>query len=82
MPDSELLNCFSLISHINHTFIRSTGATILMLAYGYKVESNDDRLVRIAEDAMVGFAKASEPGAFLVDRIPFCKTYIVDQQHC
>lgn len=51
---------------------RSTGAAILMLSYGYQVEGDDDYLVKIAEDAMIGFAKASEPGAFLVDRFPLC----------
>ncbi len=44
-----------------------------MISYGYKVTSEKDPLVRIAEEAMLGFAKASEPGAFLVDRFPFCK---------
>jgi len=52
---------------------QSTGATILMISYGYKVTSEKDPLVRIAEEAMLGFAKASEPGAFLVDRFPFLK---------
>ena len=42
-----------------------------MISYGYKVTLEDDPLVRIAEEAMIGFAKASEPGAFLVDRFPF-----------
>ena len=54
---------------------RSTGALILRLAYGYGVaEAKDtcgeDALVRAVEVAMHGFAKASEPGAFLVDNFP------------
>ncbi|KLO13999.1 cytochrome P450 [Schizopora paradoxa] len=52
---------------------QSTGATILMISYGYKVAPADDPYVRIAEEAMLGFAKASEPGAFLVDRFQFLK---------
>lgn len=51
---------------------RSTGAAILMLAYGYSAQSEGDPLVNIAEEAMRGFSKASEPGAFMVDRFPLC----------
>ena len=54
---------------------RSTGALILRLAYGYEVARDtdaggEDALVRAVEVAMHGFAKASEPGAFLVDSFP------------
>uniref|UniRef100_A0A5K1K2P8 Cell surface hydrophobicity-associated protein n=1 Tax=Ganoderma boninense TaxID=34458 RepID=A0A5K1K2P8_9APHY len=54
----------------------STGALILRLAYGYEVAASSadagtgDALVRAVEVAMQGFAKASEPGAFLVDNFP------------
>ena len=47
------------------------GATILMLAYGYSAEIENDALVKIAEKAMLGFSKASEPGAYVVDRFPW-----------
>ncbi|OCH91269.1 cytochrome P450, partial [Obba rivulosa] len=52
-----------------------TGALILRLAYGYVVSptQDEDELVNIAERAMQGFARASEPGAFLVDSFPFLK---------
>lgn len=43
-----------------------------MLAYGYSAQSEGDPLVNIAEEAMRGFSKASEPGAFMVDRFPLC----------
>lgn len=43
-----------------------------MISYGYFVQSDNDPLVNIAEKAMQGFAKASEPGAFMVDRFPLC----------
>ncbi|THH07559.1 hypothetical protein EW145_g3297 [Phellinidium pouzarii] len=52
---------------------QSTGATILKLAYGYTAKPESDPFVKIAEDAMAGFSKASEPGAFMVDRFPFLK---------
>lgn len=55
--------------------VRSTGALILRLAFGYEVSEDhkEDRLVKIAETAMQGFARASEPGTFLVDTIPVLK---------
>lgn len=51
---------------------RSTGALILRLAYGYEaaLDQGQDPLVEVVEVAMQGFAKASEPGAFLVDNFP------------
>jgi len=58
---------------------QSTGATILMISYGYKVAPENDSFVRIAEDAMLGFAKASEPGAFLVDRFPILSARMVSR---
>ncbi|TBU29405.1 cytochrome P450 [Dichomitus squalens] len=53
----------------------STGALILRLAYGYEVarDAEEDPLVRVVEVAMQGFAKASEPGAFLVDSFPLLR---------
>jgi len=52
---------------------RTAGSTILLLAYGYQVTTDDDLMVRVAEQAMEGFALASEPNAFMVDNFPFCK---------
>ena len=48
---------------------------ILRLAFGYDVaqDRSEDPLVNIAEKAMQGFARASEPGAFLVDTVPVLK---------
>lgn len=54
---------------------RSAGSTIVMISYGYKTQLPDDPILRIAELAMKGFAKASEPGAFIVDRFPFCNPF-------
>ncbi|KAI0777348.1 cytochrome P450 [Trametes elegans] len=53
----------------------STGALILRLAYGYEVaqDQDHDHLVKVVEIAMQGFAKASEPGAFLVDNFPLLR---------
>ncbi|KZP12803.1 cytochrome P450 [Athelia psychrophila] len=52
---------------------QSTGSLLLRLAYGYSVETKDDPFVKIAEDAMLGFSQASEPGAFWVDSFPLLK---------
>lgn len=45
---------------------RTAGSTILLLAYGHQVTTE-------AEQAMQGFALASEPNAFMVDNFPLCK---------
>ncbi|EIM81916.1 cytochrome P450 [Stereum hirsutum FP-91666 SS1] len=53
---------------------QSTGALILLLTYGYRVNTDTgDPLVKIVEDAMLGFARASEPDAFWVDRLSILK---------
>ena len=55
---------------------RSTGALILLLTYGYRVQTDTgDPLIKIVEDAMLGFAQASEPNAFWVDRWPIRKSH-------
>ena len=45
------------------------------MIFGYNVaeDQSEDPLVKIVEKAMRGFARASEPGAFLVDSIPILK---------
>ncbi|KAK0449604.1 cytochrome P450 [Desarmillaria tabescens] len=51
-----------------------TSSTILLLMYGYPSHIGDPlRLVKIAEDAMLGFARASEPGRWWVDSFPMLK---------
>ncbi|THU89922.1 cytochrome P450 [Dendrothele bispora CBS 962.96] len=55
-----------------------TSSTILLLSYGYPSYSGDPlRLVKIAEDAMAGFARASEPGRWWVDSFPALR-YVPD----
>ncbi len=52
------------------------------MAYGYPADKGDPlQLVKIAEDAMHGFAVASEPGRWWVDSFPlreFSLTVIFD----
>lgn len=42
----------------------------LRIAYGYQVKDENDSLIRLADEAVGIFVKASAPGAFLVDSIP------------
>ncbi|KAJ8688775.1 hypothetical protein PTI98_013526 [Pleurotus ostreatus] len=55
----------------------STASLILRVSYGYHVDGHEIKdplnLVQIAEDAMHGFSRASEPGAYLVDSLPLLK---------
>ena len=53
--------------------VSTTGAIILMISYGYSVKEHDDSFVDVVEAAMNGFSECLEPGAFLVDMMPFCK---------
>ena len=45
-----------------------------MITYGYTVKEHDDPLVDAVEASMKGFSECMEPGAFLVDVMPFCKS--------
>jgi hypothetical protein len=54
--------------------IRTAGIIILMMAYGYSVKENNDPLVDVVEAAVNGFSECMEPGAYLVDMIPFRKS--------
>jgi len=45
-----------------------------MIAYGYSVKGDDDSLLDLAETAVYGFSECMEPGAYLVDMIPFRKS--------
>ena len=51
-----------------------TGAIVLMISYGYQTQENDDPLIKIADDATEQAAEVAQPGAFLVDVLPFRKS--------
>ncbi|KIY64740.1 cytochrome P450 [Cylindrobasidium torrendii FP15055 ss-10] len=54
--------------------VACTSSTILAITYGYPSDAGDPlNLVKIAEDAMHGFALASEPGRWWVDSFPILK---------
>jgi hypothetical protein len=49
----------------------AAGAFILNVTYGYQVEPRgEDPLVQLANHGLCQFAKATVPGAWLVDLIP------------
>ncbi|KAI0260509.1 cytochrome P450 [Gloeopeniophorella convolvens] len=48
-------------------------ATIVDVAYGYKVHEFDDPLVHVAQLTNAQFARAATPGAFMVDLVPFLR---------
>ena len=50
--------------------ISNAGAIILMITFAYQVQKDSDPLVKIAEDAVDTFSRATLPGAFLVDTFP------------
>ena len=52
--------------------LRTTGAIVLMMTYGYPVQENDDPYVEIVDAAVNGLVEVSLPGIFLVDSIPSC----------
>ena len=41
-----------------------------MITFGYQVQKGNDPLVKIAEDAVDTFSRATLPAAFLVDTFP------------
>ena len=53
--------------------LRTTGAIVLMMTYGYPVQENDDPYVEIVDAAVNGLVEVSLPGIFLVDSIPSCE---------
>ncbi|KAG2152859.1 cytochrome P450 [Suillus clintonianus] len=53
--------------HVRHT----AGAIILRISYGYEVKENDDPFVNLAGRALDQFSRSTNPGAFMVDFMPF-----------
>ena len=49
------------------------GAIILKITHGYTVQEGSDPYVEIADRVLDEFAKATTPGAFLVDAVPILR---------
>ncbi|KAH9482219.1 Cytochrome P450 monooxygenase 208 [Psilocybe cubensis] len=52
---------------------RNAVAVIMKVAYGYQVESNDDRMVRYLEDAFTISASMNVPGKYWVEFFPILR---------
>ena len=59
-----------LVTLTPYLVIRTAGAIILMISYGYEVKEGRDPLVDIATQGLDQFSQGSTPGAFLVDTFP------------
>lgn len=53
--------------HVRHT----VGAIVLRISHGYDVKENDDPFIDLANRVTANGSEATEPGAFLVDILPF-----------
>ncbi|KAG1792192.1 cytochrome P450 [Suillus plorans] len=54
-------------AHVRHT----ATAVILRISHGYEVKENDDPFVDLAERVMAEWSRATAPGAFMADVVPF-----------
>lgn len=73
-----LLNIFASKYRLTITLLiflniyESNAASLIMnIAYGINIAPKNDRYITIAQIAMGGMAEAANPGAFLVDFLPF-----------
>ena len=58
--------------------IRTAGAIIVALVYGYHIEPRGrDPLIALANEGIAQISYAAQPGAFLVDILPFCEWVFV-----
>ena len=46
----------------------------MMISHGYAVKEYDDPIVDVVEAAVSQFSALVEPGAYLVDMLPLCKS--------
>lgn len=81
------------LEKVNHSNNRATAAIIMMISYGHEGISHDamrrlslicnsvlpeeDIYVELADKVMESFAIAGEPGAFLIDFLPFCMSSLI-----
>ncbi|CAL1702358.1 unnamed protein product [Somion occarium] len=56
--------------HVHKHIRKTAGAIILMMAYGYAVEEDEDPYVNQVDKAVTEFTIVTTPGAFLVDVLP------------
>lgn len=52
---------------------RTAGAIILKMSHGYTIEpEGQDYLISLADDVLLEFSLAAQPGHWMVDIVPFC----------
>ncbi|KZS88717.1 cytochrome P450 [Sistotremastrum niveocremeum HHB9708] len=68
-----LKNLFSTPAEFRKHIRNAQSRSIMKVIYGYTVESDDDRYVRIIESWMQSNNSAARPGAWLVDSYPFLR---------
>ncbi|KAG1820513.1 cytochrome P450 [Suillus subaureus] len=56
-----------LLAHVRHT----AGAIILRISHGYEVKESNDPFVDLADRALIQWSRATAPGAFMADVVPF-----------
>ncbi|KAG2151900.1 cytochrome P450 [Suillus cothurnatus] len=56
-----------LLAHVRHT----AGAVILRISHGYEVKENNDPFIDLADRALDQWSRATAPGAFIADVVPF-----------
>ena len=59
--------------------LRTAGAIILMIAYGYPVKEHNDPTVNIIEQSNRSFSECLQPGAFMVDTFPLRESRFLRQ---
>ncbi|KAJ7982966.1 cytochrome P450 [Mycena polygramma] len=67
--DKVLLNPDGLQDYIRHY----SGSVILRTTYGYQTARQDDQFLVVAEKVIALFSRATTPGAWLVDTIPWLR---------
>lgn len=53
-------------------------SVILMVAYGYEVEDQNDSLVLLAQEVMSSLSVAVAPNRYWVDSVPICEFFNMD----
>lgn len=63
-----------------NNIIRTTGSVILKMSHGYTTEKDgQDPLVTLADDVLSQFSLAAQAGAWMVDMLPFRKSYLFNR---
>lgn len=71
---STFLNLSRTLPRFNDSDSSSTsGAIILRISHGYKVQEENDPFIQLADIATEQFSSATAPGSFMVDILPICK---------